>query len=124
LRAFAQSGYEGTHLRRIAADPGVDGALIAHHVGSQLDLSKAVVGSLAGPPVPVDEGGLASPEGGDLADRVRHALRLFRAEAADHWKRAIAAALMRSDAHFESGASSDEKTVSTSPHDALIKDTL
>jgi len=75
LRAFAQSGYEGTNLRRIAADAGVDVALIAHHFGSKLGLWKAVVGSLAARRLTAGEGGIALPEDTDLADRVRYALR-------------------------------------------------
>ena len=47
LRAFAQGGYEGTNLRRIAADADVDVALIAHHFGSKLGLWKAAVDGLA-----------------------------------------------------------------------------
>jgi AcrR family transcriptional regulator len=75
LTAFAQGGYEGTNLRRIAADVCVDVALIAHHFGSKLDLWKAVVDSLAARRLTAGEGGRASPEGVDLADHVRHALR-------------------------------------------------
>ncbi|GEO13734.1 TetR/AcrR family transcriptional regulator [Microvirga aerophila] len=75
LRAFAQGGYEGTNLRRIAADAGVDVALIAHHFGSKLGLWKAVVDSLAARRLTAGEGGTASAEVSDLADRVRHALR-------------------------------------------------
>ena len=75
LRAFAQGGYEGTNLRRIAADAGVDVALIAHHFGSKLDLWKAVVDSLAARRLTAGDGGLVSPEDADVTDRVRHALR-------------------------------------------------
>jgi TetR/AcrR family transcriptional regulator len=75
LRAFAQGGYEGTNLRRIAADADVDVALIPHHFGSKLDLWKAVVDGLAVRRLTAGEGDVASSEGADLADRVRHALR-------------------------------------------------
>jgi AcrR family transcriptional regulator len=77
LRAFAQGGYEGTNLRRIAADSDVDVALIPHHFGSKLDLWKAVVDGLAVRWLTAGEGDLASSEDADLADRVRHALRRF-----------------------------------------------
>ena len=63
LRAFAQGGYEGTNLRRIAADADVDVALIAHHFGSKLGLWKAAVDSLAVRRLTAGEGGLVSSEG-------------------------------------------------------------
>jgi TetR/AcrR family transcriptional regulator len=75
LRAFAQGGYEGTNLRRIAVDADVDVALIAHHFGSKLGLWKAIVDGLAARRLTAGEGALASSECADLADRVRHALR-------------------------------------------------
>lgn len=36
--AFAEYGYEGATLRRIAADAGVDAALISHHFGNKENL--------------------------------------------------------------------------------------
>jgi len=47
MRAFARHGFEGTSLRTIADDAGVDMALTARLFGSKLDLWKAVVESLA-----------------------------------------------------------------------------
>lgn len=47
LAAFATYGYNGASLRRIAADAGVDVALISHQFGSKLELWKAVAASLA-----------------------------------------------------------------------------
>ncbi|NHO32970.1 TetR/AcrR family transcriptional regulator [Acetobacter fallax] len=47
MEHFACSGFEGTALRDIAQDAGVDAALICHHFGSKLDLWKAVVDEIA-----------------------------------------------------------------------------
>src|SRR3546814_11656920 len=47
LAAFARDGFDGTNLRRIAAEAGVDVALISRHFGPKLDLWKAVVDELA-----------------------------------------------------------------------------
>ncbi|QRM35913.1 TetR/AcrR family transcriptional regulator [Microvirga sp. VF16] len=74
-RAFAQGGYDGTNLRRIAADAGIDVALIAHHFGSKLDLWKAAVDSLATRLLTTYEDGPAATTDADVADRVRYALR-------------------------------------------------
>lgn len=48
MEHFARAGFEGTALRDIAQDAGVDAALICHHFGSKLDLWKAVVDEIAG----------------------------------------------------------------------------
>ena len=77
LRAFAQGGYEGTNLRRIAADADVDVALIAHHFGSKLGLWKATVDGLAVRRMTVTEETLVSSDKADIADRVRLALRRY-----------------------------------------------
>ena len=77
LRAFAQGGYEGTNLRRIAADADVDVALIAHHFGSKLELWKAVVDGLAVRRMTAAEGGARFVRRADIADRVRLALRRY-----------------------------------------------
>jgi AcrR family transcriptional regulator len=77
LRSFAQGGYEGTNLRRIAAEAGVDVALIAHHFGSKLGLWKATVDGLAVRRLSMTEEALASSGGADIADRVRLALRRY-----------------------------------------------
>ncbi|WP_404710192.1 TetR/AcrR family transcriptional regulator [Sphingomonas sp. MMS24-J13] len=47
LSAFARNGYEATSLRVIAADAGVDMALVARLFGSKADLWLAVVDFLA-----------------------------------------------------------------------------
>ena len=47
LTAFARDGFDGTNLRRIAADAGVDVALVSRHFGPKLELWKAVVDELA-----------------------------------------------------------------------------
>jgi AcrR family transcriptional regulator len=77
LRAFAQGGYEGTNLRRIAADAGVDPALIAHHFGSKLGLWKAAVDGLAMRRMTITEETLVSSGKADIVDRVRLALRRY-----------------------------------------------
>jgi TetR/AcrR family transcriptional regulator len=77
LRAFAQGGYEGTNLRRIAADADVDVALIAHHFGSKLGLWKATVDGLAVRRLTATEATLVSSDKDDIADRVRLALRRY-----------------------------------------------
>jgi TetR/AcrR family transcriptional regulator len=77
LRAFAQGGYEGTNLRRIAADAGVDVALIAHHFGSKLALWKAAVDGLAVRRLTVTEEAPVSSGKVHIADRVRLALRRY-----------------------------------------------
>jgi AcrR family transcriptional regulator len=76
-RDFAQSGYEGSNLRRIAAEAGIDVALIAHHFGTKLDLWKAVVDSLAARLLGGTEEMPAPPEDADVADRIRRALRRY-----------------------------------------------
>lgn len=43
LRRFAESGFEAARLRDIAADAGVDAALISYRFGSKMGLWKAVV---------------------------------------------------------------------------------
>lgn len=47
LRAFARNGFEGSSLRSIAADAGVDVALASRQFGSKLDLWKATVDALS-----------------------------------------------------------------------------
>lgn len=47
LAAFARDGFEGANLRGIAAEAGVDVALIARHFGPKLDLWRAVVDEIA-----------------------------------------------------------------------------
>ncbi len=49
LAAFASHGFEGTNLRQIASEAGIDVALISHQFGSKLELWKAVVDDLAEP---------------------------------------------------------------------------
>lgn len=47
LAAFARYGFEGTNLRQIAAEAGIDVALISHQFGSKQGLWKAVVDNIA-----------------------------------------------------------------------------
>jgi TetR/AcrR family transcriptional regulator len=77
LRAFAQGGYEGTNLRRIAADADVDVALIAHHFGSKLGLWKAVVDRLATRLSGVTEETPGASSDADVVGRIRRALRRY-----------------------------------------------
>lgn len=43
LRRFADAGFDGSSLRDIAAEAGVDVALVSYRFGSKLDLWKAIV---------------------------------------------------------------------------------
>lgn len=47
MEHFARAGFDGTALRDIAQDAGVDAALICHHFGNKLDLWKTVVDEIA-----------------------------------------------------------------------------
>jgi AcrR family transcriptional regulator len=47
LAAFASRGFEGTNLRQIASQAGIDVALISHQFGSKKGLWKAVVDDIA-----------------------------------------------------------------------------
>ncbi|GAA4483996.1 TetR/AcrR family transcriptional regulator [Gluconacetobacter asukensis] len=47
LHGFSRKGYDGTGLREIAEEAGVDPALISHHFGSKFALWKAVVDEIA-----------------------------------------------------------------------------
>ncbi|MGQ3228771.1 MAG: TetR/AcrR family transcriptional regulator [Blastomonas fulva] len=65
---FARQGYEATPLREIAADAGVDVALVSYHFGSKLGLWKAIVASAAsdlhdalGAAAAMDKAGAADP---------------------------------------------------------------
>ncbi|WP_046865105.1 TetR/AcrR family transcriptional regulator [Microvirga massiliensis] len=74
LSAFARAGYEGTNLRQIADDAGVDVALVAHHFGSKLDLWKATVDHLAERVLAATRDTAAAGNWTDLRERVRSAL--------------------------------------------------
>ena len=43
IRRFAETGFDGTSLRDIASDAGVDQALISYRFGSKMDLWKSLV---------------------------------------------------------------------------------
>ncbi|NWK97925.1 hypothetical protein DM806_20135 [Sphingobium lactosutens] len=47
LEAFAAQGFDGASVRHIAAQAGVDPALIKHQFGSKADLWHAAVDTLA-----------------------------------------------------------------------------
>lgn len=47
LHGFSRKGYDGTGLREIAEEAGVDPALISHQFGSKFALWKAVVDEIA-----------------------------------------------------------------------------
>lgn len=68
LQAFAARGFEGANLRAVAAEAGVDPALVAHHFGSKIDLWKAAVASLQ-PDLTAALALCAAPPAGDPALR-------------------------------------------------------
>ncbi|MEN8234716.1 MAG: TetR family transcriptional regulator [Actinomycetota bacterium] len=94
---FAESGYEGATLRRIAATAGVDVALIAHYFGSKEQL---FVAAHELPINPSDIAGvLGSGSVDDVGERVAHfALSMLAADDSP------AVSLMRAAATNESAA--------------------
>lgn len=62
--AFAERGYDGTSIRRIAATAGVDSALVHHYFGTKEQLFVAAVR------FPIDPAELASRIGDGSADRL------------------------------------------------------
>lgn len=89
---FAQQGYEGTTLRHVADDVGVDPSLVHYLFGSKRDLFTAAMTALARPPTAIDELLAGGPD--QLAERlVRTFLRVWDDPAA-----APLAALIRSAA--------------------------
>lgn len=84
LAAFARDGFDGTNLRRIAAEAGVDVALISRHFGPKLDLWKAVVDELARRMATaqseiVAPHGMDKPSGEQIADALRRFVAFSRA---------------------------------------------
>lgn len=78
LRAFAHDGFEGSSLRSIAADAGVDVALASRQFGSKLDLWKATVDALSERMVDTQaEIAALHRDGAPIAERLRSALRHF-----------------------------------------------
>jgi Transcriptional regulator len=77
LAAFARDGFDGTNLRRIAAEAGVDVALISRHFGPKLDLWKAVVDELARR-MATAQSEIVAPHGTDKpsGEQIADALRL------------------------------------------------
>ncbi len=83
---FARQGYEATPLREIAADAGVDVALISYHFGSKLGLWKAIVASAAadlhdalGAAAAKDKAGTADPR-----DDLKNAMAAYVAHLLAH----------------------------------------
>ena len=78
LKAFARDGFNGTNLRRIAADAGVDVALVSRNFGPKLDLWKAVVDELARR-MAAAQSEIMAPHGTDKpsAAQIADALRRF-----------------------------------------------
>lgn len=80
LRHFAADGYEGTSLRTIARDAGVDVATVSRLYGSKLELWKAVVDRLARQMAAMQEGidtlwRVDLPAGARLETALRHYVR-------------------------------------------------
>lgn len=78
LRAFARNGFEGSSLRSIATDAGVDVALASRQFGSKLDLWKATVDALSERMVDMhDEIAELQRGGAPIGHRVRMAFARF-----------------------------------------------
>lgn len=71
-RRFAKAGYAGTSLRAIAAEAGVDPALVAHFFGSKENLFRETLGWPFDPAQAAER--IASPGAGGLGERMA---RLF-----------------------------------------------
>ncbi|GBQ27997.1 TetR family transcriptional regulator [Gluconacetobacter sacchari DSM 12717] len=78
LHGFARKGYDGTGLRQIAEEAGVDPALISHQFGSKFALWKAVVDEIALRLAAARQSIAELHEGpGSTEERVREGLRRF-----------------------------------------------
>lgn len=85
LARFARNGFDGTNLREIAADAGVDVALVARQFGSKMGLWKSVVDTIALRLSEAQADIVDPPAAGmPLAERLRRALHGFVAFNAAH----------------------------------------
>lgn len=85
LARFARNGFDGTNLREIAAEAGVDVALVARQFGSKMGLWKSVVDTIAQRMADAQADIVELPPAGmSLAERLRRALHGFVAFNAAH----------------------------------------
>src|SRR5687768_12535204 len=78
LARFARKGFDGTNLREIAAEAGVDVALVARQFGSKMGLWKSVVDTIALRMIDAQAATVEPPTAGmPLAERLRRALHGF-----------------------------------------------
>jgi AcrR family transcriptional regulator len=98
-RRFAAAGYEGASLRAIAADAGVDPAVVAHFFGSKDGLFRAAVGWPFDPAPAV--AAIAGPGPGPLPERLA---RVFLGFWEDPATGAALLALLRSAMTHEATA--------------------
>lgn len=83
LQRFAAQGFEATSLREIAADAGVDVALISYHFGGKHGLWKAIVTQAAKDLREALESALDDMENSTAHDRLGHSARAFLAYLLD-----------------------------------------
>lgn len=83
LARFAAQGFEATSLREIAADAGVDVALISYRFGGKYGLWKAIVTRAASDLRKALEGALEPLESSTPLDRLVHSARTFLAYLLD-----------------------------------------
>lgn len=69
-KLFAESGYDRTTIRAVAAAARVDPGLVMHYFGSKAQLFATAIGS-GSPPIP---GGTADEVAGQLIDLIRRSL--------------------------------------------------
>ncbi|WP_235037590.1 TetR/AcrR family transcriptional regulator [Novosphingobium sp. 18050] len=96
--AFAQAGYEGASLRRIAGAAGVDAALIVHVFGSKAKLWQACVDTVANRLLSALDGARFLPCG-SLVEAVERLLDIFCAHPAS--AQFILSEIVRQDERFD-----------------------
>jgi AcrR family transcriptional regulator len=98
IAAFAQAGYEGASLRRIAGEAGVDAALIVHVFGSKGKLWQACVDTVADRLIFALDGAQLRPCG-SLVAAVERLLDIFCADPAS--AQFILSEIVRQDERFD-----------------------
>ncbi|HUD31350.1 MAG TPA: TetR/AcrR family transcriptional regulator [Novosphingobium sp.] len=98
IAAFAQAGYEGASLRRIAGAAEVDAALIVHVFGSKARLWQACVDTVADRLISALDGARFRP-GGSLVEAVECLLDIFCAHPAS--AQFILSEIVRQDERFD-----------------------
>lgn len=77
LKRFAAQGYEATSLREVAADAGVDVALISYRYGGKAGLWQSIVSQAACDLHDALEETLAATSGYPAIERLRHSMKAF-----------------------------------------------